>query len=150
MDINRAESIARARKSIRKGVSASKWIANMRSKGLSYNKTEMLADYRNVLHLETKKDTLKYVRKDRYPTEKHIAAVTWAISKEYMYVVQVKTQSRPDEPVLTHDINIQSDVPLTPGMIEQRVIEGRLKEEKYAGELLLEIKPWTAVRRVLE
>lgn len=150
MGIVRAEVIARARKSIREGVSASRWIADMRALGLSYRHTDMRADYRNVLHIEEKKDLLQYVRRDRYPTEKSIATTTWAISKEYMYVVRVKTQISPDEPVVTHNVNIQSDVPMTPAMIEARVIEERLKEEKYFGEILLEAMPWTAVRRITE
>jgi len=77
-----------------------------------------------------------------------MAAVEWDLKKEYMYVVRLKTQLSPDEPIITHNVNIVSDVPLTPAMIEARIIEERPKEEKYFGEIVLEIQPWTAVRRV--
>ncbi|GAH09608.1 unnamed protein product, partial [marine sediment metagenome] len=61
----------------------------------------------------------------------------------------VKTQLKPGEPILAHNINIQTDVPLTPAMITERVIEARKKEEKYFGELLIEIVPFTAIRRMI-
>jgi len=150
MGIVRAEVVARMRGAFREGVSASRFIRDMREVGLSYRRTDMLADWRSVSGLERKAGALAYVRKDRYPTETVIAPVTWALSKEFMYVVRVKTQLRPDEPVLEHNVNIQSDVPLTPAMIEARVVEERAKEEKYFGEILLEALAWTAVRRVEE
>ena len=150
MGIVRAEVIARMRGAFAEGLSASRFIRDMREAGLSYRRTDMLADYRSVGQIEQKKDLLRYVRKDRYPTEAVIATTTWAISKEFMYVVRVKTQLSPDQPVIEHNVNIQSDVPLTPAMVEAMVIEERAKEEKYFGEILLEAQPWTAIRRVKE
>jgi len=150
MGIVRAEVIARLRGAFAEGLSASRFISDMRKTGLSYRRTDMLADWRNVGQIEQKKDLLRYVRKDRYPTEAVMATTTWALSKEFMYVVKVKTQISPDEPVLEHNVNIQSDVPLTPAMVEAMVIEERAKEEKYFGEILLEAQPWTAIRRVAE
>lgn len=150
MGIVRAETIARMRGAFRKGLSVSRFIADMKAVGLSYRRTDMLADWRSVAGLERVEGALKYVRKDRYPTEKVIASQTWALSKEYMYVVKVKTQLRPDEPVVEHKVNIQSDVPMTPAMVEAMVIEERAKEEKYFGEILLEAMAWTAIRRVPE
>ena len=150
MGILRAEQILRMRGAFRAGVSASTFLRTEREAGRGRRRTDMLADWRSVNELETKKELLRYVRKDRYPTEKTVAAVSWALSKEYMYVVRVKTQLRPDEPVLEHNVNIQSDVPMTPAMIEAMVAEERAKEEKYFGEILLEALAWTAVRRVKE
>lgn len=150
MGIVRAETIARMRGAITKGLSASRFIRDMRAAGLSYRRTDMLADWRNVAGVKKVEGALKYVRKDRYPTEKVMASQTWALSKEYMYVVRVKTQLRPDEPVLEHNVNIQNDVSMTPAMVEAMVIEERAKEEKYFGEILLEATAWTAVRRVSE
>lgn len=149
MGVVRAETIARMRGAFREGISATRFIRTMRDIGLSYRRSDMLADWRNVNQLEVKAGLLKYVRKDRYPTARIIATTTWAISKEYMYVVQVKTQLKPGEPILAHNINIQTDVPLTPTMISERVIEARKKEEKYFGELLIEITPFTAIRRMI-
>jgi len=151
MGIERAETIARMRKAFRAGLSAGAFFRQERTAERPlYRRTDMLRDWASVNQLERKKDLLKYVRKDRYPTAKTIASVAWDMSKEFMYVVKVKTQQTPDVPVLEHNINILSDVPMTPEMIEEMVIEERAREEKYFGEILLEVQPWTAVRRVLE
>lgn len=148
MGVARMESIARARSYIRAGVSANRWIYSMREKGLGYARTQMLADYRNEFQIEQKKDLLQYVRKDRYPTDKIIATTTWKLSKEFMYVVNLKKRTAPGEPVIETRVSIQTDAPMTPTMIEERLIEERLKEERYIGETILEIKPSLAFRRV--
>lgn len=151
MAIERAETIARMRKAFRGGISASRFFINERAAGRPlYRRATMLADWRSINQLETKANLLQFVRKDYYPTEKVIASVSWNMSKEYMYVVKVKTQLRPEEPVIDHMINIQSDVPLTPEEIELKVIEERSIEEQYSGETLYKVTPWTAVRRVTE
>lgn len=150
MAIDRAITIARMRKAFREGVSSAGFIRAERKAGRpTYRRTDMLADWRTINQLETKKELLQYVRKDRFPTEKVVAAVSWDISKEFMYVVKVKTQLSPDEPILEHLINIMSDIPLTPAMVEARVVEERLAKEKYFGEILVEVLPFSAVRRVI-
>ncbi|GAH87853.1 unnamed protein product [marine sediment metagenome] len=138
------------RGAFRGGLSASRFIADMKAVGLSYRRTDMLADWRSVSGLEAKKDALKYVRKDRYPTEKVMASVTWALSKEYMYVVKVKSRLTPDVPVTERNVNIISDVPMTPAMIEAEVTERWGEWEKYAAEELVGLQVWTAVRKVME
>lgn len=150
MAIERAITIARMRNAFREGISATRFIRSEREAGRpTYRRSDMLADWRTINQLETKKELLQYVRKDRYPTEKVMATVTWALSKEFMYVVKVKTQRSPDEPVLDHLINIMADTPLTPAMIEARVIEERAVKEKYFEEILIEVLPFSAVRRAI-
>ncbi|GAI53811.1 unnamed protein product [marine sediment metagenome] len=150
MGIIRAETIARARKYIREGVSASRWVREMREAGLSYRRTDMLADYRSVLQLEKKEGAFRYIRKDRYPTEATIAAVGWAISKEYMYKVKVQSVLRLGEPLTERFVNIQSDVPMTPAMVEAEVEEQWEQWERYAPELITGLQVWSAVRKVME
>lgn len=148
MSILRAETIAKIRKGVKEGIGATRLYWELREVGPVTRKTLFFADYRTVTKMEEKKDLLKYVRKDRYPTAKIYAATTWNIAKEYMYIVKIKTRLRPDEPIVQHDISIQSDVPMTPTMIEEQVIEERIAEEKYLGETIFEIIPWSASRRV--
>lgn len=150
MGILRAEIIAKIRGAIKEGKTATSFYWELRKVGPVTRKTVYLADWRNEAQLEEKKDLLKYVRKDRYPTERIIATTTYKISKEFMYVVKVKTQIRPDEPVEEHNVNIQTDAPMTPAMMIERVIEERAKEEKYFGEILISAEPWMAIRRVTE
>ncbi len=150
MGIVRAETIARMRGAFREGLSASRFIGEMKAVGLSYRRSDMLADWRSINELETKKEALKYVRKDRFPTEKVMASVTWALSKEYMYVVKVKSVIRPGEPIIERNVNIMSDVPMTPEMIEAEVEQQWGEWERYAAEELVGLQVWSAVRKVME
>lgn len=150
MSIVRAEVIARMRIGFREGLSASRFISDMKAVGLSYRRTDMLADWRTVNQLEVKEGLLRYVRKDRYPTEKTIAAVGWAVSKEYMYKVKVQSVVKIGEPILERFVNITSDIPLTPAMVEAQVFDRWAKWEKYAEELITGVQTWTAVHKVME
>jgi len=150
MGIVRAETIARMRGAFREGLSATRFIADMRAVGLSYRRTDMLSDWRSVNELEVKEGLLRYVRKDRYPTEKTIAAVGWEVSKEYMYKIKVESVLRAGEPVTERFVNILSNVPMTPTMMEAEVAERWGEWEKYAAEQITKIQVWSAVRKVME
>jgi len=150
MGVVRAETIARMRGAFRKGLSASRFISDMRATGLSYRRTDMLADWRSVNELERKEGVIRYVRKDRYPTEKSIAAVEWELSKEYMYKVQVQSVIKEGEPITERFVNIMSDVPMTPAMVEVEVMARWGEWERYAAEDIKQLQVWSAVRKVME
>lgn len=150
MGIVRAEIIGRMRAAFREGVSASRFIKDMSAIGLRYRRTDMLADWRSVNELERKEGVLRYVRKDRYPTEKSIAGVTWEMSKEFMYKVKVQSVIKPGEPITERFVNIMSDVPMTPLMIEAEVEERWAEYEKYGMEEITGLQIWSAVRKVME
>ncbi len=150
MGIVRAETIARMRGAFREGLSPSRFIADMRATGLSYRRTDMLADWRSINELERKEGALRFVRKDRYPTEKSMAAVTWATSKEYMYKVKVWSQIKAGEPMTERFVNIMSDAPMTPTMLEAEVEERWGEWERYSAEEITKLQVWSAVRRVIE
>lgn len=146
----RSEVILRAKKAFQEGVSASRFILDMRGRGLSYRRTDMLADWRSVNELERKADAFKYVRKDYYPTEKSMAQVEWMMAHEFMYKLKVQARVTPDVPITERFINISSDIPLTRGGVEAKAWEmigeqspdKRMQVEKILG--------WTAVQRVSE
>lgn len=150
MGIVRAEVIARMRKAHKEGLSASKFISQMREAGLSYRRTDMLADWRSEANIKAKEDLLRYVRKDRYPTEKSIAAVTYEFSKEYMYKVKVQSVIKAGEPITERFVNIMSDAPMTPAMLEAEVEERWGEWEKYAKEEIVGVQAWSALRKVME
>jgi len=108
----------------------------------------MLGDWRSINELETKKGLMQYVRKDYYPTKTAVAAVSWNITQEFMYVSIVRSRRDPDVPVTERKVNILSDVPMTPRMVEQAVVEKWAEWEKYGQEEIEEIVPWAAVQRV--
>lgn len=150
MGIERAETIARMRGAFREGVSASQFITQMREVGLAYRRSDMLADWRSVNKLEIKEGTIRYVRKDRYPTEKTITAVEWEMSKEYMYKIQVHSVVRVGEPITERFVNIMSDVPLTPAMAEAEVEKQWGEWERYEAEEIVGLQTWSAVHKVME
>ena len=151
MGIERSETIARMRKAFRTGVSASRFISTEREAGRpTYRRTTMLSDWRSINELETKEGLIRYVRKDRYPTEKTLAAVEWELSKEYMYKVKVHSVIQAGQPVTERFVNIMSDIPLTPAMIEEQVREEWAEWEKYAKEEIVGLTTWSAVHKVME
>jgi len=149
MAIERAEVIARMRGAFRKGQSASTFIKEITAEGLSYRRTTMLSDWRSINELESKKELYKYVRKDYYATSKSIAEVEWKLSKEFMYKVKVQTRIDPKRPPSERFVNIVSDIPMTPAMVEQAVVEKWAVWEKYLQETIEQIIPVTAVHRSL-
>jgi hypothetical protein len=118
MSIIRAEVIARMRVAFREGMSASTFIENMRAVGLSYRRTDMLADWRDVNELEKKEGLARYVRKGYVPSERSAEIKAWEMSREYMYKVRSESVLRAGEPVVTRFVNIMSDKPLTIEEIE--------------------------------
>jgi len=104
----------------------------------------MLSDWRSEAQLEAKKDLMKYVRKDYYPTKAAIAQVDYMYGKEYMYKVKVESRLRPDVPITERFVNIMSDVPMTPRMVEQAVIEKWAEWEDYTAEAIDRVIPWLA------
>ena len=150
MGIVRAEVVARMAGAFREGLSASRFITDMRAEGLSYRRTDMLTDWRSVNQLETKKGLMRYVRRDYYPSPKVLASVSWQMSQEFMYKARVMSRLAPGEPLTERFVNIMSDVPMTPGMVEQAVVEQWAEWEKYMKETIEQITPFTAVQRVME
>lgn len=150
MSIIRSQVIGLMRGAFRRGQSASSFLADMKAKGLSYRRTDMFADWRSVNELERKAGAMQYVRKDYYPTEKAMASVTWKLSQEFMYVIKVQSRLRPEEPVIERKVNIMSDVPLTPAMVEQALVEKWSEYEDYTAEAIEKITVWSAVRKVVE
>lgn len=150
MSIKRSQVIALMRGAYRRGQSGYSFIADMKARGLSYRRTDMLGDWRSVSKIEEKTGLMQYVRKDYYPSEAVMAAVTWKISREYMYVIKVESRLRPDEPVTKRDVNIMSDVPLTRAMVEQTVTEKWAEWEDYTAEAIEKMTVWTAVRKTIE
>jgi len=150
MPLKRATVIAKMRGAFRKGISASRFLADMKAVGLSYRRTDMLGDWRSVNEVEKKEGALRYVRKDYFPAKAAMAQVEWMLSKEYMYKVKVESRVRPDEPIAERFVNIMSDNPLTPREFESLAWD-MIKEQspKRIGEVEA-LTGWSAVQRVME
>lgn len=123
MSDTRAEVVQRMRKAIKAGLSASKFISEMRDIGLSYRRTVMLADWRDVGSIQKKEGLARYVRKGYVPSDRIAEIHAWSMSKEYMYKVRSESILRPGEKPVTRFVNIMSDRPLTIGEVEAEIWE---------------------------
>jgi len=148
MGVVRAEAIARMRVAFREGLSATKFISKMADIGLSYRRTDMLADWRNVNQIEAKEGRVRYVRKGYVPAKQTAEIKEWNMSREYMYKVKVQSRLRAGEPITDRFINIMSDKPLAVGQIESQVVSSWGEYEKYQPAELTGLQVWTAVQQV--
>ena len=150
MALKRATVIGLMRGAFRRGQSAGSFIGDMRAKGLTYRRTDMLSDWRSVNELERKAGAMRFVRRDYYPATKAIADVEWSLSEEWMYKVKVESRLRPGDPLTERFVNIMSDSPMTPEMVEQRVTEKWSEWEDYTAEAIEKMVVWTAVHKVMD
>lgn len=150
MSIKRAQVLRLMSGAFKRGQSASSFIGDMRSRGLSYRRTNMLSDWRAVNEQEVKEGLMRFVRKDRYPAVTSVAQKPWKLSQEYMFKVKITTQTKPGEPLGERFVNIMSDVPMTPLMVEQAAIEKWSEWENYTGEAIVSLVTWTSVHRTVE
>jgi len=150
MPLTRATVIAKMRGAFRAGVSASRFLADMKAAGLSYRRTDMLSDWRSVNEVEKKAGTLQFVRKDYYPAKTAMAQVDWALSKEYMYVIKVQSRLRPDEPLTERFVNIPTDKPMTPREVEALAWELIQEQSPKAIGEVEAVTGWTAVQRIAD
>jgi len=148
----RPKAILRIPDAIARGLSVTSFIKELRNLGLSYRRTLMLADWRSVREIESKKDIVKYIRKDYYPAITQYAEVEWRFSKEYIYKLKCHSRSRAGEPIVETFATIESDIPLTPKMMVEKM-KARWPEiygitELLAQEELVEAIPVGMYRRV--
>ncbi len=143
----RSEVILRMKGALSAGKSASSFLNDMKAAGLGYRRTTFLADWRSVGNIEAKTGLVRYVRKDRVPSPRLYAEVTWNLSREFMYKVKVQTRLAPGKPLEERFVNIVSDRPMTPGELETEISQqwgGWYPERR---EEIVAVIPETAVRR---
>jgi len=149
---SRPEAILRIPDAIARGLNVTAFIKELTRLGLSYSNTLMLADWRTVAQIEAKKDVIKHTRKDRYPAITRYAEVDWRFSKEYIYKLKCRSRLRVGEPIVETFATIESDIPLTPRMMAEKM-KARWPEiygitELLAQEELVEAIPVAGYRRV--
>ena len=134
--LKRPISMLKMKAAVKSGITPTKFLSQLKLKGLGYRKQRFLADWRNVSGTEKRKDALKFVRRDRRPPMAAIADVDWNMSQEYMYKVRAFVRTQPGEPLTERMVNIPSDRPLTPAEVEAEVYDRWTDEEKYQGETI--------------
>jgi hypothetical protein len=134
--LKRPTAILKMPQAIAQGMSATKFLSQLKTQGMGYRKQRFLADWRSVSGQETKKDVFKYVRKDRRPSMASMADVEWEMNQEYMFKVRANFRTSPEEPLQERFVNIPSDRPMSPQEVEAEVFDRWNDWEKYVGEVL--------------
>ena len=146
--IERAEVVQRIKSAIKKGQSATSFIADMRKAGLGYRRTDMLADWRTQGDYEKKQGLLRYVRKDYVPSQELVRAESWRLKSDFMFQVRLHIQRRPGEPLESQIVNIMSDKPLTIREIEQAALELPVERYTVGEEKIVGVTVETGIRKV--
>ncbi|MBA7635998.1 hypothetical protein ES703_43611 [subsurface metagenome] len=149
MAVLRAKVMLLMRAAVRRGQSRTSFLKDMRAKGLTYPRKVMLSDWGSITQEIAKDGVLRLVRKDAYPAKKSIAVVEWDMRWEYMYKIKVQTRLRPDAPIEERFVNIVTNEPMTPAMMEQAVVEKWSEWEYEPLETIEKIEPWSAFRTTI-
>jgi len=149
MSIQRAEVIARIAEAFKGGQSASAFISQMRAKGLGYRTSQMYADWYSATKVYAVEGALANIRKDYYPTEKTIASVEWDFKSNVEYMYKAKVYVKRGQDISERFVNVMSDIPLTPRMIEEEIKSKWSVEWEYTKETLEKVTAWTAYRTTL-
>jgi hypothetical protein len=136
------------RGAIAEGLSASRFIKDMQAEGLSYRRTDMLADWRDVGEIKKKEGTARFIRKGYIPAANTVELKAWSMSREYMYKVRSSAVKYPGAKPEVRFINLMSDVPLTVQQIETEAWERAFDQSPPAETEEREFMIETAVRRV--
>ncbi len=148
LGLRRAIAIKLIPNAFKGGMSASSFINQLRVRGLTYRRTNMLSDWRTVNNIEAKADALKYIRKDRLPSVRSMADVEWAYDKEYIYKAKTWSRIHPDEPLTERMVTFTSDKPLTPRQVEEQIATKWSAWERYIPEKVERIQTVSAYHRI--
>ncbi len=144
----RASAQLLIKSAVKQNLSAAETIRRLKDKGISYRRTDMLADWRSAGNVEAKSGLLRYVRKDYVPSGRVLAEVTWKLSREYMYKIQMEVRESPGaKPVIRH-INLMSDKPMTPREMETEIESAWGTWYPERRDEIISITPITAVRKI--
>jgi len=138
--LHRSTSLLLMPDAILRGLTPTAFIRELTSLGLSYRRTTMLSDWRNVSGTEARKDVIKYVRKDRLLSARSMAEVDWDMRHKYMYQFSVWMEGEPLGKKAKIGVNIMSDEPLTPKQAEGVFWERWKDVERYGTAMPSQIK----------
>lgn len=121
-----ARGLAQAflRSAATKGIKFADVFKSMQDAGMStYRRTNMLKDYRQFAGIADKADLLKFVRKDMIPSHSLYTTTTGYQRTKFRYQLNVDVYKPLTNETFSMPTNIASDVPLTPGQIEEAGID---------------------------
>lgn len=150
MGLLRAETLLRIKIAIKAGQGATATYFALRKIGKVTRKTDFLADFRMEAGIKKKEGLMRFVRKDRYPTSTAMAGLSKDASKEFLYKLKYRQVIRPGEPAEDMFVNLMSDVPLTPEMLEAEVVKQWGEMERYRPQSLTGLQVYSVFRKGIE
>ncbi len=136
--LNRASAMLKMKGAIKRGLTPTKFLSQLKLKGLGYRKQRFLHDWRNAAGIAYRKDTMKFARRDRPPPIAALAEVDYEMDEPYMYKLRVWTRENPDDPLREGYRNIQSKRSLSPEEQESRLRELWADQpDEYPEELVI-------------
>jgi len=121
--LKRATAILKMPEAIARGLTQSAFFRELKATTGTYRNQRMIQDWHNVAGTEAKKDTYKYIRKDRLPTQQFVVDVDWEMSKNYMYKFEVSTSRIEKDGLKPIYVNIMKDTLLPITQIQAEVYE---------------------------
>jgi len=118
------------------GLSAAATIRTLAAEGLTYRRTDMLADFREWAQVPAKADVIKNVRKDYRPSRDLYINTTGKQLRAFRYQVTVDVYNPESKEKLQFTTNVTSDREMSPGQVEAEALEPiKRSTEAYKSEI---------------
>jgi len=124
------------RSGVSRGLTAAATIRTLAAEGLTYRRTDMLADFREWAQVPVKTDRVKAVRKDYRPSRELFIDTTGKQLRAFRYQVTVDIYNPESKERLKYTTNVTSDKQMTIGEVEAEALEPiKRSTEAYKSEI---------------
>jgi hypothetical protein len=124
----RALAQSSLQRAVREGLNTTRTFEALRAGGLTYRRTDFLADYRAAAGRERTVDALRSVRRDRMPSESLMATARRHQSGRYLYTVEVRVRGQ-EEPEYR---SVSSNARLARDEVEELAVRTRRTDDTPA------------------
>jgi hypothetical protein len=124
------------RSAVTKGLSAAAAIRTLAAEGLTYRRTDMLADFREWAQVPVKADRIKNVRKDYRPSRELFVETTGKQLRAFRYQVRVNVYNPETREKFEFTTNVTSAKQMTMAEAEAEALEPiKRSTEAYKSEI---------------
>lgn len=127
----RAQAFKFIQKGVELGLNATEIISSLSDVGLTYRRTDMLADIRSFAGLPEKLNVFQNIREDLFPSFSSLQLGGNFMSKLYRYDVELQVQDAGSDESFTVFRQVSSDTPLTRQQAADAVAEKEQASQNY-------------------
>jgi len=131
--VSRALGLAFLPRLIQKGWSGNKALNWLKGKGVGYKRQDFQTDWRRLVGIEKKKDTLKYVKRTAFPTTATMELTDENLSAKYKLTYKINVIDKETLQKETLHISIVSDRKMSMGQWDD-IAEDLIFNEKYSSQ----------------